>query len=276
MNKWVVDALENALRTWCEKYAEIEALLTQSPRDFRGGALWAVAENICGGIKAIGYALLVLFFLYGIIKTYSSFGDIRRPETAVKLFLRFCIAKGLVSYGSEIMEALIKISQGIVMKVTDASGFSGNAIYTLPDLVKRACDSCTFFESIPLWCISLLGICIIFVLSAVLILTVYGRFFKIYMFMAISPVPLSAFAGDGTGNMGRAFLKSFAGVCIEGAVIIIACVIYSAFMTSAPAFRADTDPVNIVLKYLAETIFNMLVLVGTVKIADRFVKEIMG
>ena len=102
-DNWVIQNLENALKTWDNKMAEIWTLLTLNPQDFKGGALWEIATTIHGTLQAIGYALLVLFFVVGIIKTCGSFADLKRPEAAVKVFVRFALAKGLITGGMELM-----------------------------------------------------------------------------------------------------------------------------------------------------------------------------
>ena len=57
----------------------------------------------------------------------------------------------------------------------------------------------------------------------------------------------------------------------------MACVIFSAFASSPPAIVDDTlAAATIVWNYVGELIFNMLVLVGAVKMADRVVREMMG
>ena len=113
-------------------------------------------------------------------------------------------------------------------------------------------------------------------LSFVMILTVYGRFFKLYIYAAIAPVPLSAFAGEETSHIGKAFIRSFAAVCLEGAVIVLGCIIYSLFSSAPPSVSSSASAVTQVWTYMGELIFNMLVLVGTVKLSDRVVKDMMG
>ena len=54
--------------------------------------------DINGALKAIGYGLLVLFFAVGVVKTCGSFTDVKRPEHALKLFIRFALAKAAVTY----------------------------------------------------------------------------------------------------------------------------------------------------------------------------------
>jgi hypothetical protein len=275
-DNWVVQNLENALATWDEKLAEIWALLTQSPEAFRGGALWGIATSIHGTLQAIGYALLVLFFVVGVIKTCGSFADLKRPEAALKVFVRFALAKGLISYGMELMMAFLSIVQGIISSIMGAGGFSSPQPTVLPADIITAIEDCGFFESIPLWAVTLIGSLFVWVLSFVMILTVYGRFFKLYMYTAIAPVPLSAFAGEPTQSIGVSFLKSYAAVCLEGAIIVLACIIFSVFAATPPSYDPSAAAITMVWQYVGELIFGMLVLTGTVKMADRVVHEMIG
>ena len=275
-DNWVVQHLINTLDTWNEKLAEVWRLLTISPENFNGGGIWNVILAINGSLQAIGLALLVLFFLAGVVKTSANLGEIKRPEHALKLFLRFAIAKGVVTYGLELMMAIFTIVQGIIAKIMSTSGIAGAAKTTLPDAMVKAIEDCGFFESIPLWAVTLIGSLFVTVLSFIIILTVYGRFFKIFMYTAIAPIPLSTFAGQPTQNIGKSFLKGYAAVCLEGAIIVLACVIFSKFAASPPVVDADAAPAAMVWKYIGELVFNMLVLVGTVKMSDRVVREMMG
>lgn len=272
---WIVGNLQNALDTWNGKLSEIYTLVTQSPSSFKDGTIWEIIVNINGALQAIGLALLVLFFVIGVVRTCTNFSELKRPEQAVKLFLRFAIAKGIVTYGLELMLAVFKIIQGIVSTIMAKSSFQASAM-TLPQEIITAIEDCGFFESIPLWAVTILGGLLVTVLSFILILTVYGRFFKLYMYTAIAPIPLSSFAGETTQNIGKSFLKSYVAVCLEGAIIVLACVIFSAFATSPPVVDAGAEAVNMVWKYIGELIFNMLVLVGTIRLSDRIVREMMG
>lgn len=275
-DNWVVQNLENALETWNEKLAEIWTLLTQSPKDFKGGTIWNVIVDINGVIQAIGLALLVLFFVIGMVKTCGSLTEVKKPEHALKLFVRFAIAKGIVTYGMDLMLALFDITQGLISNIMGKAGLTETSTATLPSEMITAIENCSFWESIPLWAVTLIGGLFISVLSFILILTVYGRFFKLYIYTALAPVPLSTFAGEPTQNIGRSFLKSYCGVLLEGAVIVLACIIFSAFASSPPVVDTSAAVVTQVWKYISELVFNMLILVGTVKMADRIIHEMMG
>ena len=275
-DNWVVQNLQNALTTWNEKLSEIWVLLTEEPENFKGGTIWQVIVDIHGALQAIGLALLVLFFLVGVVKTCGSFAEVKKPEMAVKLFIRFAIAKGVVTYGLELMMAIFDIVQGMISTIMKSAGVFGNNKATLPKEMISAIEDCGFFESIPLWAVTLIGSLVITVLSFIMILTVYGRFFKLYIYTAIAPIPLATFAGQPTESIGKSFLKSYAGVCLEGAVIILACIIFSKFASTVPVIDKDAAVVTMVWSYIGELAFNMLILVGTVKMADRIVHEAMG
>lgn len=275
-DNWVVQNLQNALDTWNSKLAEIWQILTQSPETFKGGGIWQVIVQIHGALQAIGYALLVLFFVVGVVKTCGSFTEVKRPEHALKIFIRFAIAKGVVTYGLELMMALFNIIQGVTSTIMQTAGFGSTEDTVLPDEIIEAVEDCGFFESIPLWAVTLIGGLFITVLSFIMIMSVYGRFFRLFLYTAIAPIPLSSFAGEPSQNIGRSFLKSYAAVCLEGAIVVLACIIFSLFASSPPVVNPDAAAVTMVWSYIGELIFNMFVLVGAVKMSDRVVREMMG
>ena len=275
-DNWVVQNWQNALDNWNSKLAEIWQILTQSPETFKGGGIWQVIVQIHGALQAIGYALLVLFFVVGVVKTCGSFTEVKRPEHALKIFIRFAIAKGVVTYGLELMMALFNIIQGVTSTIMQTAGFGSTEDTVLPDEIIEAVEDCGFFESIPLWAVTLIGGLFITVLSFIMIMSVYGRFFRLYLYTAIAPIPLSSFAGEPSQNIGRSFLKSYAAVCLEGAIVVLACIIFSLFASSPPVVDPNVAAVTMVWSYIGELIFNMLVLVGAVKMSDRVVREMMG
>ena len=210
------------------------------------------------------------------MKTCGSLTEVKKPEHALRLLIRFAIAKIVVTYGMDLMLALFRISQGIVSKIMSISKITGATNTTLPSQMIKAIEDCGFFESIPLWAVTLIGGLVVTVLSFIMIMTVYGRFFKLYLYTAIAPVPLATFAGEPTQSIGKSFLKSYSAVCLEGVIIVLSCIIFSLFASSPPVVDTSAAAVTQVWKYIGELVFNMLVLVGTIKMSDRVVREMMG
>ena len=258
-----MDNLNSALSTWNDKLAEIWTLISTSPESFKGGGVWSVIVNINGGLKAVGYALLVLFFVMGVVKSMGSFAELKKPEQALKCFVRFALAQAAVSHGMDLMTALFSIAQGMVSSIMSSSGLSAMAATTLPAEMVDIIEDVSFLESIPLWAVTLLGSLFIWGLSLVMILTVYSRFFKLYMATAIAPIPMASFAGQPSSSIGIAFIKSYAAICLEGCVMVLACVIFSAFASTPPVVADNAlAAATIVWNYIGELVFNLLVLVG--------------
>ena len=230
---WIVSNLNAALSTWNDKLAEIWSLLTESPQTFKGGQVWGVMTGIHGALQAIGYGLLVLFFAVGVMKTCGSFVEVKKPEHALKLFIRFALAKGAVTYGLELMLAVFSIVQGMVSTIITQSGSSGMSSVSLPQELIDAINNVGFWDSIPLW-------------------------------------------AEPTSSVGKNFIRSYAGVCLQGVVIALSCIIFSAISSSPPAVDTGASVVTAVWTYVGELAFNLLVLVGAIKGCDRIVKEIMG
>ena len=276
-DNWIIECLNWTFEFWNEKQTEIWELVSTTPQEFKGGDIWTLALTINDGLKAIGYGLLVLFFAISICKSTVNFRDISRPEQGLRFFIRFVLAKTAVTYGIDIMTAIFNICGGIVSSIAGNMGTIVTSV-SLPEELTKAIGEVGFLASIPLWLVTILGCLVIIVLSSVMILVVYARFFKLYIYTAFSPIPLSSFAGETTSFMGKAFMKSYTGVCLEGAVIVLACLIFSAFTSSGDIGLADPDSTAVVqvLAYLVEVIFNMLVLVGLVKGADRVMKEMLS
>ena len=260
-----------------DKLDKMWALLTTSPQNFKGGGIWSIITTINGVLGAIGTALLVLFFTIGVIKTCGSFAELKKPETAVKVFIRFAISKYLIDNCLKLMLNFVTIVQGVIAKVTASSSVGTALEFSIPSSVQSKFEGVGILDgAIPLWAICFIAHIAFIVIGIVLLLTVYGRFFRIYMYTAIAPIPLSTLAGQPTENIAKSFLKSYAGVCMQGVVIVLACIIFTAYAASMPQMDTSAEPIKMVWGYVSEVVFNMLVLLGLVKGSDRIIHDMMG
>lgn len=153
---WVVGNLQHSIETWNEKLSEIWVIVSQSPNTFKDGVIWEVIVNIHGAVQAIALALLVLFFVIGVMKTCGNFVEVKKPEMVFKLLIRFVIVKALITYGLELMIAIFNIVQGLASTIMSSAGFGETMQTVLPNEIITAIESCGFFESIPLWAVTLI------------------------------------------------------------------------------------------------------------------------
>ena len=131
-NNWIVENLTNAFGVWNSKMTEMWSLLTESPQTFKGGTIWQTIVTINGGMQAIGYGLLVLFFAIGIFRSASGFRDFQRPEHLLRHFIYFVLAKLGITYGMDLLVDVFDVCSGIV---ATAAG-SVTYIHSLATTVK--------------------------------------------------------------------------------------------------------------------------------------------
>ncbi len=273
-DNWIVQSLEKALNSWDNALVSIQNILTTSPKNYQDGAIWNAIVSVNETLQTIGYGLLVVFFLVGVIKTCGSIAEVKKPEHALKLFIRFILAKAAIGSSLEILSAFMDVAHGIMQTILGTSAITSES--AIPAEIITAIEDCGFLDSIPLWIVAFLGRLVVTVIAFVLILTAYGRFFKIYTYIALAPIPMSAFAGEPTQNVGKSFINSFAGACLQGAIIAISCIIFSLYASSPPTVDVDASAVTMAWSYMESLILNMLIMAFTVKASDHVVREMMG
>lgn len=267
------DNLQSALDNWNTNYGEIFNILTTSPEDFQGGVIWGIVSNILTVLQGIGVSLLIIFFFYGLIKSGIDYRDVfRNPKNVVFTFLRVIIAEFFVVNALDILLYTLNLIQGIMAKIQTTT----TAItFTVPDNLKTALENADFWASIGALATSLIACGVVWALSLIIMILVYGRFFKIFLLTAIAPIPLAGYASEQTESIGNNFMKSYIGECLRGVIIIVACLIFSAFAVS-PASSSATTAGAMVLDYVFDVAMQMLILVIMIKGSDRMVKEFFG
>lgn len=272
MQDWIEGLINLALSFWKEKMGDVIKVITQDPNQFMGGGPWGVITSIHNVVVGVGLAMVVVFFLAGFFESAINFRDFQRPEYLIKHFIKLIFAKGLVQHSLAIMLWIFNLVKGLV---TNVGGLTVTET-PVPEGVEDAIATLGFFKSIPAWLIVLIGTLLIIALSFVILLQVYGRFFKVYMYAAVSPLFMASYAWEGM-NTSKAFLKSFFGVCLEGLLIVVACLIYQSLQLDAGGVYTDAEnPILFLTKYMAQTVFGMLVLIGSVKLTSGIVKEMIG
>ncbi len=276
LNFWgeqAIAQLEDALAIWRQRYESIFSILVQDPSEFQNGAIWNTVTGIIRIVEATGVSLLILFFLYGVIKSTLDYRDlVRNPRLVLMQFVRFFFAKFFVTNATDLMLSIILIVRNIILQINPASPTMD---LHLPDDLRTALVTADWGAGMGAFAASLAGTAIIWLLSIILVVVVYGRFFKIFLLSAIAPIPLAGYASEATSPIGRNFLKSYIGECLRGVLMLTACLIFSAFTMVTPGWAA-TSPGGMTWDYIGNVTLQMLLLVIIVKGSDRIIKEIFG
>lgn len=146
---------------------------------------------------------------------------IQSYEQVFKLFFKFILAKVIVQNAKGIMGIIYNGFNAVAASLGEQnygflSAFGTDALVVKPSdagflnlnyLVK-------YLEAMPSYLI-LMAVC--WVINLILI----GRLFEIIVYTVISPIPLATFAGEGWHDIAKAFIKSYAAVCLQGIVVVV-------------------------------------------------------
>ena len=277
---WPINLINSALSLWGTAVYKIFGILQKNPSEFSESG-WNTVVALCDSLKYIATALLVLFFGVSVLKQITNIQEMRRPETVFRLIFKFVIAKTMIIYSTDILMAIAKIGVGIVKKITSFYNMELNN-YTMAsfladyNVLEGDVLCAKWYEDVPIGIIAIIGFVIIVILSIIALITVYGRLFKLFVWAALAPIPLSSIAGESTASVGWQYLKGFIAICFEGAVIAVAIVM---FVVLSPDIKFNMLWHGTVAHFGASVviiIFRMLLMLGIIKTSNSIVKEMTG
>lgn len=293
MEQTIVDMLQNGINLWNMALYDMRTLLQTTPDSFAGGLPWDVVEMVNRGLQGIGYGMLILFFLMSFFKTTTNFKELSVQQITGWL-VRFILVKVLIDQSANILNFFISISMGVNKIIFETAGS-----FQMANVPQNVIDAAAAVEQgewynrifatlqgIPLGMLGSVGILAIWVAGIIMIVVVYLRFFRLFIYSALAPIPLSTFGSPLTSSTGKHFLKSYAAVCLEICVIALACVLFNAILTGTGQMFASWsfmggDSVNdefwgVTLNYIISTVVETVMLAIVVVGSNKFIKDILG
>ncbi len=214
------ETIEGWVRSWLDTinhtFNNSVQVLKLSPFD----SSITVIDTAMSAVEGAALVLVSMFFAIQLCND-AMLLKIQSYEQVFKLFFKFIMAKVIVQNARGLMGILFNGFNSVASALGETnygflSSFGTDALIAEPDsagffglnyLVK-------YLETMPTFLI-LMGAC--WVINLILI----GRLFEIIVYTVISPIPLSTFAGEGWHDSAKAFVKSYAAVCLQGLVVIV-------------------------------------------------------
>lgn len=275
---WFLDLLNWSVQIWNQMVDAGVGLLTQSPESVSPG-LWNVMRQLNIGLQGIGYGLLVLFFLVSLFRQTTNIKDFTL-QGAMGYLLRFLGGKIAIDYCLVIMSSIISIVLDVVGIINTSS--TDMMIDTVPQNIVDMANGMSIFDiggQLPLWLLSLIGCLITCICGILFLICVYGRFFRVYIHIALAPLGFAAFGGEVTANSGKHFLMNFFHVCLEAAVIMLAVVICKGIIGGGGWGIILGDDASVTIRlanYIMQNLFAMVLLVTLTFGVNRMTKEMFG
>ena len=291
----LIGLLEAAVKLLNTVFGDIGVWLTTAPADFAGGGAWDLAESVLESLKGVGYGLLILFFLMSFFKTTTDFRKISLQQT-IGWIVRFLLVKVFIDYSLELLTTFISLSIGTNNEILGVSGGLGNIVVP-PEITQAVTDSIVqegfwksalaSFGNFHLWGLAGIAIAVIFICGIIMVVMVFLRFFKLFIYTAIAPLPLSTFGNPDTSGIGKHFLKTYAGACLEICVISLACALFTAVTNNIANFQIwgswsegqlidSGSELKILLNFVITLMIEVVLLTITVSQANKIIKDALG
>lgn len=300
---WVTAFLTSAMEFFTKMMNTMYDVLSINPVTYKDGAVWHVVSLISKGLLGCSVSLMVIFMFIGLLTDLGELFKNGHSNTIIWTFILFTVGAGAVYAAPYLMLLIFYIGKELIDSAMIHKVFTTGWV-ELPDAIAKATDGLSLSKGFVFFLATTFAAIVIVVSCFSIMLVVYGRLFRVYMHIALSPLAVSMAASPATRPHFLAFVRSFCGVVLEGLVIVVACAIFSAFasnftVNNPTGIQAeaeaddDTHPDmtasemvdsamggwmeepdgKLIWTWLCEQLFLFLLMAGTIKGSDEFVSR---
>lgn len=305
---WILSTLQASIAFFDAWMSQLYDVLMLDPISYQNGAIWATVSKIYDALMGPAVSILTIGFYVALIHDSGEFINTRHFGSVVWTFILLCITASLLLGGKYILLLIFWCFKEILQAVTGPNGtnFLDLSWVELPKQVKLATSGLGATKATLFFIVVLIFALVIMVCSFTIIMVVYGRLFNIYLHLAVAPLALACGAAGPLRGTFASYLRSFVGVCLQGVVIVIVCMVFSAFANNFDFNTVQTSDQQIVeLKedmteeefqawweqwgmdnkeleakkaevlwtYLSQMLFLYLIMAGMIKGADNFIHQ---
>lgn len=305
---WILATLQASIAFFDAWMSQLYDVLMLDPISYQNGTMWTTVSKIYDALMGPAVSILTIGFYVALIHDSGEFIKTRHFGSVVWTFILLCITASLLLGGKYILLLIFWCFKEILQTVTGPNGtnFLDLSWVELPKQVKLATSGLGATKATLFFIVVLIFALVIMVCSFTIIMVVYGRLFNIYLHLAVAPLALACGAAGPFRSTFVSYLKSFVGVCLQGVVIVIVCMVFSAFANNFDFNTVQTSDQQIVeLKedmteeefqawweqwgmdnkeleakkaevlwtYLSQMLFLYLIMAGMIKGADNFIHQ---
>ena len=305
---WILATLQASIAFFNAWMSQLYDVLMLDPISYQNGTIWTTVSKIYDALMGPAVSILIIGFYIALIHDSGDFIKTRYFGSVGWTFILLYITASLLQGGKYILLLIFWCFKEILQTVTGPNGtnFLDLSWVELPKQVKLATSGLGATKATLFFIVVLIFALVIMVCSFTIIMVVYGRLFNIYLHLAVAPLALACGAAGPLRGTFASYLRSFVGVCLQGVVIVIVCMVFSAFANNFDFNTVQTSDQQIVeLKedmteeefqawweqwgmdnkeleakkaevlwtYLSQMLFLYLIMAGMIKGADNFIHQ---
>ena len=245
---WILATLQASIAFFDAWMSQLYDVLMLDPISYQNGTIWTTVSKIYDALMGPAVSILIIGFYIALIHDSGEFIKTRHFGSVGWTFILLYITASLLLGGKYILLLIFWCFKEILQTVTGPNGtnFLDLSWVELPKQVKLATSGLGATKATLFFIVVLIFALVIMVCSFTIIMVVYGRLFNIYLHLAVAPLALACGAAGPFRSTFVSYLKSFVGVCLQGVVIVIVCMVFSAFANNFDFNTVQTSDQQIV------------------------------
>lgn len=192
-------------------------------------AMWKMVADVQEIVRPICYTIITIFFLIEFLKMSMKI-DMLKWEFLFRVMTKFVIAKACIDFGPNLMEAIYSTVAEWITTYGN-SAYDPDFLNDIADGINTALNSMGFWATVGFAITSIVPALVLAACSFIVKVIAFGRLIEIYVLLAMMPVPFAfLLESEGGGNITKKYILNFAGVCLQGFLIVISCSLYQYLM----------------------------------------------
>jgi hypothetical protein len=257
MREQILNQIKSAFGDFNSLLSNVVHDLTVSPEVFNPH-IWNLVTNIYYIMLGIGYVMLSLFFIMDFLNKSTRLEFIRW-ENVIKPLLKLILAKFILENSFRLLNLIFTFMVGVIQQ-TAVLGKIAIPEHQLAH-VEKAIEGMNLFEQIIFSVNMMPWVLIMNIIKIVVFLIIYLRMIEIYMYTAISPMPLATMSSDGLHHIAKSFLQKYIAICLQGLIILIGVMIYGGLIKGLSSNIDPNDLCGIVRNTVLTSSVLMLILI---------------
>lgn len=268
-----IDTVLNMFLTSIESVTVILGKDLQYNPDGTVTQMWKMVNDVQVIVRPICYTIISIFFLIEFLKMSMRI-DMLKWEFLFKILSKFVIAKACIDFGPQLMVAIYSTAAEWITTF-GTSAYDPSFLEAVAKGISQAIDGLGFWATIGFAITSIVPALVILACSFIVKVIAYGRLIEIYILMAMMPVPFAfLLESEGNGNITKKYILNFAGVCLQGFLIVISCSLFQYIMKGE--IKNLTNGTSDALDLLFTMLLGSVVMVMAVAKSGQWGKQLLN
>ena len=203
--------------------------VAKGPQDWNSdifSLIRSLSDNVILPLAGILITYVLVYELYHMVVDNNNMKSFE-PADMVKYLIKACLAVFILSHTFEIAMAIFDVAGHVVQSAI--SVISDDTAINIGDFstMRTELMNMELYEVVAMWAEAQVIGAMVWVISIVIMVILFGRMLEIYLYISVAPLPFAAFGNRELSGMSQNYVKGLVAVAFQGFFIMVVVGIYS-------------------------------------------------